>query len=194
MESDRFDALTRLLSSRRSTLGGLLGGTLALLGLTQPEEVSAARCPKGKKPCRKGCIPRARCCTNADCQTRTTGRVCRQGRCQCPPGRTLCGGRCRNLQSDATNCGACGVVCIGGRICQNRACVCPPGQEDSGGVCGIRPSCRGRGAPDCYWNPSECCSGICPNFTTCAAGAAGRQCYTASDCISQKCIGFVCQA
>ena len=121
MDANRFDALTRSLSSRRSAMGGLLGGgTLVLLGLPQPEEASAARCPKGKKACRKKCIPRARCCTNADCQTRTTGKVCRQGRCQCPPGKRLCGARCIPL---ASCCAA--AECRPGQTC-SAAGACGP--------------------------------------------------------------------
>src|SRR5690606_21827780 len=63
----------------------------ALIGLTGAE---AARCGRGKKRCGNRCIPQKRCCTNADCQPKRTGLVCRKGRCQCPAGQNACPGRC----------------------------------------------------------------------------------------------------
>jgi hypothetical protein len=57
MDSDRFDAFTRSLSSRRSALGGLFGGLGALLALGLPEEVDAhnylARCRRIQDPVRR---------------------------------------------------------------------------------------------------------------------------------------------
>ncbi len=40
----------------------------------------------------------------------------------CPPGQADCNGACKNLGSDATNCGGCGVVCGAGTSCQNGVC------------------------------------------------------------------------
>jgi hypothetical protein len=94
MDSSSFDRLTRLFASARSrrTFGGaLLGSVAGLLGLP---EAKAAHCPAGTKHCGRRCIPKRNCCTNADCQPKRTGQVCRQGRCQCPVGKKHCPGRC----------------------------------------------------------------------------------------------------
>src|SRR5687768_10171670 len=56
MDAKRFDALARALTSettRRRTLGGLLGGTLGLLGWLGREDVGSAKKTKGKKKKKK---------------------------------------------------------------------------------------------------------------------------------------------
>ncbi|MDX9720636.1 MAG: SUMF1/EgtB/PvdO family nonheme iron enzyme [Myxococcota bacterium] len=63
------------------------------------------------------------------------GKVCKGGKCQCPPGQSDCNGVCVDLQSAQENCGACGKVCSGGKLCQKGRCECPSGQSDCGGVC-----------------------------------------------------------
>jgi hypothetical protein len=40
----------------------------------------------------------------------------------CPPGQAECGGACKNLATDAANCGGCGVACGAGKTCQNGSC------------------------------------------------------------------------
>lgn len=91
MDGARFDTFTRAIRSRRTALGGLLGLVAGLAGLA---EVEAAPCPKGKKQCKKRCIPRRRCCTTSQCRPGVTGRICRRGRCICRPGTKPCQGRC----------------------------------------------------------------------------------------------------
>jgi hypothetical protein len=39
------------------------------------------RCRPGQRQCGGRCISRKRCCTNANCRTRETGRVCKAGKC-----------------------------------------------------------------------------------------------------------------
>ena len=98
----------------------------------------------------------------------------------CPTDQTRCGDACVDLQTDASNCGACGVVCPTGETCLGGACTpevttqqtagCPEGQLLCGGQCrnaipvfestGI--VCAGGGAP-----PETCppgmvlCNGAC---------------------------------
>lgn len=94
MDTVRFDALTRMISSRR-VLSGVIAGTLtSLLGFSSPEDAAAAPCPKNKKRCGKKCISKHRCCTNAQCKPRNSGKVCKKGRCVCPGGMKRCGMRC----------------------------------------------------------------------------------------------------
>ncbi|CAK9784400.1 hypothetical protein CC85DRAFT_314231 [Cutaneotrichosporon oleaginosum] len=49
----------------------------------------------------------------------------------CSPGLFSCDGKCRDLQTDAQNCGACGWPCAHslypGGTCENGKCVCPDG-------------------------------------------------------------------
>jgi uncharacterized protein YkwD len=98
MDSTRFDRLTRRLSSRRTAVTGLLGGGL-ITALTQvltgPDAAAAPRtCGRGKKRCGHRCIARARCCTNANCRSRGSGKICRNGTCRCPSRSTNCGRGC----------------------------------------------------------------------------------------------------
>ncbi|MFO0628144.1 MAG: hypothetical protein U0325_21390 [Polyangiales bacterium] len=50
------------------------------------------------------------------------GVTCMAGRCACATGQTLCSGRCVNLQTDITNCGACGTTCNRLQRCLMGAC------------------------------------------------------------------------
>lgn len=65
MESNRFDTVTRSLSSRRATLTSLLGGVAALLGVAGVEEAGAhnpiPNCRRVADPKkRRACLRRAR--------------------------------------------------------------------------------------------------------------------------------------
>jgi hypothetical protein len=41
----------------------------------------------------------------------------------CGPGLTFCGGGCANLDTDPSNCGACGASCGAGELCVTRSCL-----------------------------------------------------------------------
>jgi hypothetical protein len=94
MKYNRFDTLTRMISSRRAVGGATAGALASLLGLRQIQEAGAAPCPKGKKRCGEKCIPERRCCSHAQCKPRNQGEVCKRGRCVCPNGTKRCGKRC----------------------------------------------------------------------------------------------------
>ncbi len=102
MDGRRFDDLARLYAAvptRRGLLSAVAGGALgALLGAG---EAAAACRPKGKT-----------CGGSA-------GKCCARLRC--------CGGRCRDLRSDKSNCGACRRPCTApGSACVGGACTWPP--------------------------------------------------------------------
>ena len=119
MDAQRFDAIAKALTSetsRRRTLGGLLGGTLGLLGWLAREDVavgkkkkkqqspeSPAETPLAVKGPRETCTPgQDQCSAGLQCSTPTTRHSCassipRSGAwCCVPPG-----GRC-------TECDCCG--------------------------------------------------------------------------------------
>jgi hypothetical protein len=179
MDSDRFDSLSRTISSRR-VLGAAIAGTLGgLLGLG---EAIAAPCPKGRKRCRKRCIPKKQCCTTGNCRPGATGRVCQRGRCVCPPARPkLCGGRCVPAAGCCT-----AAECPQGAICSVAgACVCPAGSSSCGARCALPEGASCVGRPS-----SDCCSGTCDFLVgggTCAS-CVGRSCGSGNPC----CPGVTC--
>ncbi|HEX5499229.1 MAG TPA: hypothetical protein VFX03_08385 [Thermomicrobiales bacterium] len=95
----------------------------------------------------------------------------------CAAGQTVCGGACVDLQTDMSNCGACGAVCESGLVavaCRDGQCVradCPPDVT----FCGVLDGCR-----DLRSDPLHC--GACDN--ACAAGQAcsGGVCGAAGAC------------
>jgi hypothetical protein len=157
MDAERFDTLTRSLTaprSRRGALAMLLGGTLGLLGGRLPEH--------GAMPVRA-----AQGTGLADALVRGD-----QPLVSCAAlGLTNCGGLCVDLQSDAANCGGCGVFCSGG-LCSGGYCV---GIWDD-----VRFSCAASGLNDCggtcadiYSDPYNCggCGYTCGAGQICAGAA-----------------------
>src|SRR5215211_2867265 len=110
MEDTRFDALTKAfgaLTTRRLTLGALLGGALGRLGRGEAAAKQRKKRRKKSNGCKTPCTPSAG----------GTG-TCQAGRCVaggdgggggigCTGGLTDCSGSgdCTNLQTDTANCG-----------------------------------------------------------------------------------------
>ncbi len=113
------------------------------------------------------------CGTNSDC----TSGVCSGGVCQaaCPAGQTLCGGICKNLQTDANNCGGCGFVCSQQNATE--ACV--------SGACNVV-SCS-PGYANCDMNPSNGCE-INTQSDNNNCGSCGLACAVGHNCVSGSCI------
>ena len=168
MDDHRFDALARSFSSpgtRRGVIGGLLIGSLSLLGLAEAGE-KAKRKKKHKKKTRQ--------------QTPSA-----------PPPVT-CTPNCNDRTCGADGCGGSCGTCSGGKLCQGGLCACPSGQQDSGGVCGTDQVCYGFDQP-CVLG-SECCGGTC-SPAACAKGSVGRPCHVTNDCAAPlSCRSFVCTA
>lgn len=76
-------------------------------------------CGSGTQCCSgSGCF---QCCDSSQCGS---GQTCSGGQCVngCTLPQTLCGGSCVNTQTDANNCGGCGVSCGNGRSCSSGQC------------------------------------------------------------------------
>ncbi|MEA2701052.1 MAG: hypothetical protein QOI66_5323 [Myxococcales bacterium] len=146
------------------------------------------------------CAPGGRCeggvCKYDLCTGANTNGVC-----TLPGGGpgVCCGGSCQalDLQSDAKNCGGCGIVCPSNAACMNGGCVlncdynCPGG----GSTCGTCPTAFTCGTPTLEMGAS--CSGLACRtclLQGCAAGSDGLPCRIPGDafegasvCCNQAC-------
>jgi hypothetical protein len=144
MDESRIDALARTLvapASRRRTLGGVLLGALATLGLAQPDDVWAGKTGQCKKDC--GSCGR---CQKGTCSHNHNGkRRCKNGKCIA---RAI-GAPCTNTNVTPSVTGTCQAdkrCCrVTGTFCTD---ACPVGTNT------VPFSC------------SSCCSGQCNPTTT----------------------------
>jgi hypothetical protein len=84
----------------------------------------------------------------------------------CSTGLTACSSTCTNLQSDPSNCGACGTVCLAGQVCNAGQCM---GSFPNGAACGSANQCIG----------GFCTNGVCSSCSFVHSNGAGQS-YT--DC------------
>jgi hypothetical protein len=107
------------------------------------------------RPQRDQCLTACRQCGNDPTHMHGT---CGAYAC-CPAGTTYCSGTCVFVNSDTSNCGACGRACGGSTpYCINGTCTdCAPGQTKCNGTC-----------TDLYWDPANCgaCGNDCSGSTT----------------------------
>ena len=155
MDGNRFDAIAKTLiaaTSRRRTLGGLLGGTLGLLGLADPEEAWSAKSGRCKPKCDK-----CERCEKGKCRRTKSGKKrCKKGKCVLQPGAPRCGaGEVRNPDT-------CGCCQTNGQRCSPPGVgnCCSEGCFDVGGGNVI---CRGRPAGFSCTFGAQCQSGVCSN-------------------------------
>ena len=118
MDAERFDALTRTFTgagTRRRALGGLLLGSLGLLGWQSAEDTDAhdlkAKCKKKSGDAKKKCLKKAK---------KHAAQHASEPTLTCPQGQRPCRGACLSVLicCDETD-------CAGGRTCQNGTCACP---------------------------------------------------------------------
>jgi hypothetical protein len=183
MDGEQFDGLLRHLTSarsRRSAVMGLLGSGLGLLSLSEGEAKRHKKHHKKKKggggtPPNPPSPPPPPPLCSPTCQ----GKTC---------GDDGCGGLC----------GTCGAVtCVSGTCsCAGKADLtdCGGGRQCSGQVCATPPTC---GFGHCAFF-ADCCSGFCdfvgPQDGNCSPGDVDTFCRTNGDCLSNRCVGFVCTA
>jgi hypothetical protein len=127
--------------------------------------------------------------------------MCEYGECvvkQCDPGFKSCGGLCNaNLDTDANNCGACGVVCPRGQTCGGGGapgvCGSPCGSCPTGQVCHNATCCT----PNCLDSYPGCggddgCGGTCgcPECTVCVYDfQSDRHLCSSASTFGQPCTG-----
>jgi hypothetical protein len=176
MDDQQFDALTRVLSSRRTALTGVVGSLATVLGLSMSERAGAhsftARCRKLPDPAkRRACVRRAR-------------RHDRKHRCKPRSTAVTCGGGCG---SALNNCGkrvTC-PACAAGKSClANRSCaqICGQGHPACPTGCGCTFLEAGSGVPYCTAPIIGACAGVRPGV--CASTA---QCPLNHVCTSVQC-------
>jgi len=159
-----------------------------LAGICAETEGETA-CPEGQTRCSNACVNTTTDVLNCGACDRICAldEECTGGQClaiaeqdddeeECEAGQTRCGEICTDLQTDETNCGACGTTCAADEACVGGKCtppapvLCPEGQVRCDGICkealpnfgteGI--SCPGGGSV-----PTECpaarvlCNGAC---------------------------------
>jgi hypothetical protein len=136
---------------------------------------TAMMCPMPLVQCMTGCANLSSDVNNCgmcghSCGVVPAGAVgsitCVNGAClttaMCPAGQAQCGSTCANLQTDPTNCGACGMLCGSGGVCTAGACSCPAGAV----------SCPGFACVNLASDPANCgaCGNKCPGGALCISG------------------------
>jgi hypothetical protein len=124
----------------------------------------------------------------------------------CQVGLTACNGACVNLQSESSNCGACGTSCTAPAVCANGSCntACAQGFQKCGdtcanlatdsGHCGSCDKVCDAGVP-CYGGVCGCpegalfCQGQCydPQSDSGHCGACETACTGGAACADGKC-------
>jgi hypothetical protein len=187
MDNARFDRLATALaaaSSRRGLLTLILAaGSLTLVARLEPNETAARRKRKKKckgttKKCGKRCIPKANCCTSAECPP---GQVCLSGHCadctkadDCPNAPV-----CEQAFCDNGRCATVPLV-TGSHCSTNQFCVANETCDGLGG-------CQGGTPRDCD-DGIACTDDSCDEFENeCVHAAIDSRCATDNPCVVGRC-------
>jgi len=190
MDPNRFDSLTRSLStlgSRRRALAATLGSVVGTLGVTRTaakkKKKSCLPCKKRKKGKCKGSLPDGTACAGGQCQ----GGSCVAAVIQPPPGPPTCSDGIKNGSETGVDCGGptcprCpnGQGCVSRDDCQSAMCnlqinICQACMtsgdcgEDANGNCHCYPTVQG---------PRVCGKGGMPDLvTSCTLCPAPKFCW-----------------
>lgn len=195
MDSNRFDDIGRALAargSRRSALGALAGGVLAVLAPATSDGKGKRRKKKGK-PCADRCggtcrprcpdiMIRNRSTCQCECPAEMTkcGQVC-VGADRCCPGEKTCGGGCIREQDC---CPHTEKSCPNG-VCVAKDACCPIVEEECGAECCVL------GEECCNGECEVALGGICTKDGFCPP-TEGQACCTGSstNCTDDPCCRF----
>ena len=97
----------------------------------------------------------------------------------CPAGATACSTGCKDLTSDAANCGSCGVVCPVSTSCVSGACTCSAGLA----------ACTA-GCVDLTSDAGNCgaCGAACPTGQVCSASVCKGACDAGLTLCGASCV------
>lgn len=221
MDDARFDRFTRALSSRRTTLGGLLGLAAGFVGFEgdarksnkqnrrhgganfhQRDEMHADK--KNRKKKKKSQI------SPPPGDPGNVGELPKD----CAAGTISCNGVCVNPLTDAQNCNGCGNFCGANVACVNGGCVrsCPASQIRCGDLCvdatsndahcgGCRQACDGdltclNGTCGCAGAGLIACGNECVDlqFADDHCGRCGNPCGANQTCENGSCVAAPCSA
>jgi Stigma-specific protein, Stig1 len=146
--------------------GALLGAALASV----PGMAWANDCRRLGRGCRRD----SQCCSK-NCVRLGDHKVC-----GCPEGKTRCGVRCVNLQTNERHCGECFNRCVEGEQCVEGMC------QGGGGICPTVGSCI-TGFPRCQNNTNCFCTTTTEGTTFCAFPTgcdSAVECTSSQDCPS----------
>jgi hypothetical protein len=186
VDSAAFDALTRAVTTRRVTLGGVVASAMSLLAIAPAAAVDgrASRCNQIKNPERqRRCQQRAR----------KPGRKCKSRACKSRPVEVTCAGRCGTA---IDNCGK-GVRCPKCpplKSCLNNgSCAVVVGQFGPGcpGGCGAsKPSTEGGANCVALGQTCDTATLTCIDTTDCPVGFHCQQVDCGSSPNTKRCIAL----
>jgi hypothetical protein len=183
LDANRFDSLTRSLGtirSRRGALGGLLVGTLWLLGCADPKVAAAKNCKKiDDKKKRKECLKKAKGATNQDPVSPPSSPV------TCQADQRPCRGGCIPMTDccTAADCSP-GTECSGPADCDvTGSCIYGPHATKRTLCTDAEPAGTCTGSTPCECRAGVC--SICPNTCLSSSDACcpGQKCGSAFLCI-----------
>ncbi len=160
--------------------------------------------------CSDGGCPQGLACLDYACLTRVCASGDSSSSCAADGGRvgSCCSGACVDTLADASNCGACGEVCVPGNFCDQGTCrstACPgtsPGPcRLDGGAGGF---CCAQGCTDLESDTGNCgaCGVACPGGSACVQGFCWQDggpafclysaCPPGTVCKLTRCLPLVC--
>jgi hypothetical protein len=149
----------------------------------KPPAGKVGRCDSGSHRCAYSCAsgtstPDSCGDSCVHCSAPAGGQpTCTNGQCDFTcPGGGKCGDRCVNVQTDAQNCGGCGISCT----LSNAQATCSAGRCQIG-------SCRA-GFDDCNRNPTDGCEVNIAKNDPNNCGGCGVSCSSDQSCKNNKCV------